>query len=200
MKKQNREDLSNKKFGRLTPVRVNDTISGKNDRRWRIFWVCRCDCGKETTVLALNLKSNHTQSCGCFQKENARKACKNRFSLPFLSAPTNKVFTRYKSSAKNKGIEFSISLDDFKNITKNKCFYCGIQPQNKEKHRTTEPIEKNIFVYNGMDRIDSNKGYSIENIAPCCRQCNSAKSSLSLTNFYNWVNIIYTNLKQTNRL
>lgn len=34
----------------------------------KIKWICICDCGNLTTVLAKDLKSGHTQSCGCRHK------------------------------------------------------------------------------------------------------------------------------------
>lgn len=40
-----------------------------NQQYNRAHWLCRCDCRKETIVLSYNLKSGHTQSCGCLQKE-----------------------------------------------------------------------------------------------------------------------------------
>lgn len=35
---------------------------------------CRCDCGTVKVYAGLNLKSEHTQSCGCQGKENLAKA------------------------------------------------------------------------------------------------------------------------------
>ena len=35
----------------------------------RTRWVCRCECGSEVVVEAYSLKTGHTQSCGCFQRE-----------------------------------------------------------------------------------------------------------------------------------
>lgn len=53
-------DLSGQRFGRLTVLRMTDNIIGKKKR-----YVCKCDCGKETTVSAGNLKSGKVKSCGC---------------------------------------------------------------------------------------------------------------------------------------
>lgn len=33
------------------------------------FWLCRCDCGNETTVEASALASGGTKSCGCLRKD-----------------------------------------------------------------------------------------------------------------------------------
>lgn len=54
------EDLTGRKFGKLTAI----SISGKSSRG-RIMWDCICDCGNETIVSANNLKSSQVISCGC---------------------------------------------------------------------------------------------------------------------------------------
>jgi hypothetical protein len=37
------------------------------------YWLCRCDCGTEKIVSAGNLRSGHTQSCGCLWREAITK-------------------------------------------------------------------------------------------------------------------------------
>lgn len=44
------------------------------------------------------------------------------------------------------------------------------------------------YLYNGLDRVDSNKGYLKENVVPCCEICNKAKRDLSLCQFKKWIN------------
>lgn len=66
------KDLTGQRFGRLTVLRLDpepyrSPNTGKPTRRW----VCRCDCGNETSVLANGLLSGSTQSCGCRQRETA---------------------------------------------------------------------------------------------------------------------------------
>ena len=53
-----REDLTNRHFGKLIAVKQVST-SGKSQ------WSCQCDCGKMTIVPAYQLKSGNTKSCGC---------------------------------------------------------------------------------------------------------------------------------------
>ena len=47
-----------------------EVIEKSNERSSdnRIKWICICDCGNLTTALAKDLKSGHTQSCGCRHK------------------------------------------------------------------------------------------------------------------------------------
>lgn len=57
-------DLTGQKFNRLTVVsRASNTKDGK------ARWLCKCDCGNETVVIGKCLRSGHTQSCGCLNKE-----------------------------------------------------------------------------------------------------------------------------------
>ena len=54
------------RFGRLTVVaETRDRIAGRRTVR------CRCDCGGETAVKLDHLRSGHTSSCGCRQREVA---------------------------------------------------------------------------------------------------------------------------------
>ena len=60
-------DLTGRRFGRLVVI-------GKGERRGargRIAWVCRCDCGKLTSVMTHSLTSGATKSCGCYHRERA---------------------------------------------------------------------------------------------------------------------------------
>lgn len=58
------EDLSDRKFGRLQPIRRVEN-SAKGDTRW----LCKCECGNEKVILAKNLKNGATRSCGCLNRE-----------------------------------------------------------------------------------------------------------------------------------
>lgn len=55
-------DLVGHCFGRLV-VLSRSTTSAK--------WVCRCDCGNLVEVTTTHLKTGHTKSCGCLQKDIA---------------------------------------------------------------------------------------------------------------------------------
>lgn len=60
------ENLAGKKFGRLTALyRVK--------RKQDTYWKCSCECGGETIARATDLKRGHTQSCGCYQKDQTAK-------------------------------------------------------------------------------------------------------------------------------
>lgn len=62
-KKTNLNDLTGRKFGRLTAICRAESVKG-NTR-----WNCECKCGNETTVSYQNLISGRTKSCGCWHDE-----------------------------------------------------------------------------------------------------------------------------------
>lgn len=62
------------KFGRLTVIYATKHRSDWGDS----YIVCRCVCGKTTSVLSSNLKRGHTRSCGCLTAESMRKHRKSR--------------------------------------------------------------------------------------------------------------------------
>lgn len=57
-------DMTGRRFGRLIVV----AEAGRNKHR-AVMWLCRCDCGTESTVRAQYLRSGHTTSCGCWKRE-----------------------------------------------------------------------------------------------------------------------------------
>jgi hypothetical protein len=64
-------DLTGMKFGRLTVIKRVE-----NDKNGGLKWLCKCVCGNECIVLGNNLKRNHTNSCGCLDKELTSKRSK----------------------------------------------------------------------------------------------------------------------------
>lgn len=60
-------DLTGMRFGRLTVLERAGSV-GKS-----AAWRCRCDCGKEVTARADNLRSGGTRSCGCLRKDVLRR-------------------------------------------------------------------------------------------------------------------------------
>lgn len=58
-------DITGIKFGRLTAI----------SRDYGYKWICVCDCGKTLSVDKNNLRSGHTKSCGCLEKDHPFGVC-----------------------------------------------------------------------------------------------------------------------------
>lgn len=65
-------------------------------------------------------------------------------------------------SRKKNNFKWLISLDDFRWLCSRPCWYCDGK------------LGKVIFG-KGLDRIDSLKDYTMENVYPCCTTCNRIK-------------------------
>ena len=64
-----------------------------------------------------------------------------------------------------------------------------------EKYSKNVPASK----VNGIDRIDSSKGYSLDNCVPCCPLCNRLKSDLDKNMFLEHISKIH-NFQNVQRL
>jgi len=90
----------------------------------------------------------------------------------------NGRFAEYKGGAKYRNIEFNLSKKDFLSFWKKECYYCRSE---------IETI--------GLDRIDSKKGYSNDNVVSCCGVCNRMKMDMKKDEFLLKIKHIYKNLK-----
>lgn len=171
------------KFGKLTVVEFSH-----KDKRWRRHYLCRCSCGTKKTVQGALLRSGNTISCGCGAAEAARKR-----ALGHGVASMNQVMAGYRHKAKKSERSFSLTKPQFFAISQAPCFYCGSARSNT--HRS--PHGTGDFSYNGLDRIDTRKGYIFSNTVSCCRVCNFAKSNNSQGEFTEWIRRAYLHLKNT---
>lgn len=60
-------DLVGQKIGRLTVIQD----SGQRAHNGGVLWMCQCDCGTKINVRSDSLISEHTKSCGCYNRERA---------------------------------------------------------------------------------------------------------------------------------
>ena len=79
-----KDDLTGKTFGRLTVLyQVEDNITPQGT--YEAQWLCECSCDQHTQIIVrnVNLKSGHTNSCGCLRKDKASELHKkyNRYDL-----------------------------------------------------------------------------------------------------------------------
>lgn len=69
-----KEDLTGKKFNKLTVLSFHGRLSKKSVPTQTLpYWNCVCDCGNQIIANSSCLKTSNTKSCGCLGKENAVK-------------------------------------------------------------------------------------------------------------------------------
>lgn len=185
-----RNDLTGKRFGRLVVLRFYD----KNKHRSKT-WECLCDCGNIKIITTGYLTSGDTQSCGCLKLDTTRQTGNNNVKLDLKTKLTHRKMVEYKSRAKDKGLPFSLTTEEFYNLMYTQCHYCGVNYETSSNEQKVYRYgEAHSIKYNGIDRIDSNRGYEIGNVVSCCKICNHAKMDLKQEDFYTWIKTAYTNI------
>ena len=179
-------DLTGQRFGRWTVERL-DRIE-KKEYGNVIYWLCRCDCGTKKAVSSGSLTKEQSKSCGCYQKEllsNRMKGVSYSYRETLLGHEL--LYTQYQCNSRRRGKQFDIKKEEFRKIVEGNCFYCGAPPQQKIylKHY------KKYYFYNGIDRVNNDLGYILDNCVPCCGTCNVAKMSMSKQEFYSWIERVY---------
>lgn len=147
------------------------------------YAICRCDCGNEKIILLTSVVNGRIKSCGCFKKESLSKRMKKDNGVASL----NSLLNRYKNSAKRRKILFDLNEKIFINIINKNCFYCNKKPSSIYKNY----FNNGDYIYNGIDRIDSSKGYTEDNTVTCCGTCNTMKMALGQEEFLNHIKRIY---------
>lgn len=191
-----RRNLTGQIFGKLKVIKFSH--SNKN----RIsFYLCLCECGVEKIISGINLTrtTKSTKTCGCSHAEQIKNL---RSENPQLMGAKRLWKSNYEDGC---------SFEKFLELSQMPCYYCGITKSNrynpygystakyvknqagKNGKISQEWIDQCWFEYNGLDRIDSSKPHTEDNIVPCCVTCNIAKSDLTINEFKEWLNCIYNN-------
>lgn len=165
-------DIAGQTFFNLTALNYVKTNHARN-----AIWNFVCNlCGKEVESSAIVVKNGSRTSCGCGRR------------LPDNLAAIKRAMSGYISRAKSRQIEFSLTFNQFKEVTQKPCHYCYVVAVHRSKSRT------GVYHYNGIDRKNNLMGYTAENSLPCCSICNSVKgrymSELEMKNFMTNVKMV----------
>lgn len=169
------------------------------------YWNVECiKCGKIQRQSIPNMKKRIKNECIYCTNENYVRNYNGGGGVVKYNLD-ERAFINYKSkintnnkNSNRKYKEFNLSLEEYSNLVHDNCFYCGNEPSidntwNKSGKRLTQSNE--IYTCNGIDRVDPNKGYYLENCVPCCTTCNRMKSDLDTNTFLLHIKKIISNNK-----
>lgn len=109
-----------------------------------------------------------------FKKQNLTTYHMSSKQVEYRQSPKRR-YAQLRSSARLRGLSMTLTYEQWTMLISNPRYYCG---------RALAEIG------GGLDRIDSEAGYVIGNVRPCCPICNVAKSDLTETEFKDWVRAI----------
>lgn len=136
-----KDDLSDRHFGKWR------VLHEASDRSGRSAWWCRCECGSEHEVSAINLKNGTSTCCyDCGHKVERTK----KFPQTF--------WAKARSQAVSRGIEWSVTEEycwKLFECQNERCALSGVELMfgDNEPDRSAS-----------LDRIDSDQGYVEDNL------------------------------------
>jgi hypothetical protein len=131
---------------------------------------CSLKCGRRSARAIAHAKA--IAQNGGYASGRKRAVTDEDFAL-------NQHLSGYKTSAKNRGLCFDLTRDQFKVLVESDCWFCGASPAPTWKHSKLKAPPR----FNGVDRLDNEKGYTVGNSVSCCGPCNRAKHTMGLQEF-----------------
>lgn len=154
-----------------------------NGSRLRL-WKYECSCGKTFETQPQNVRNGGTISCGCYRKQYVQYA--RWRGCGQLSGTYWHTVVR---NAKSRGLEVAITIEDAWNVfvkQEGKCVITGIElfmdpmlhlsRRNKTSNKHTA----------SLDRIDSSRGYTLDNIRWVHRVVNLMRLAMTDEEFIGW--------------
>lgn len=180
------KDYTGQKFGRLTFIKPTEERSQRS-----IVWELVCDCSKLVYARGVDVVRGQTHSCGCLATELRQR----KLYDPVIASARN-VWRIYKKDG--------ITFEEFYELSQKNCHYCNTPPSTtwnmglrllkSGKNINPLQIRDGYFTYNGLDRIDSSKLHTLDNVVSCCPNCNYMKRDMSVNDFTKHINKIHAHL------
>lgn len=174
-------------YGDLTCKVFTEVKKGKG------YYLFECICGNIVEKRGDRVSEKYLQHCGC----KGIKKCENRKPYTYSIQEREKalepknlteceifnlektllisLYKEYIKSASKRDYNWELCIEEFKSIIVQKCKYCNSPPMQIQKHNRKLIVNYEGLLYNGIDRIDNNIGYTSDNVIPCCGWCNRAK-------------------------
>lgn len=167
-----------KRFGILLVQERSREVVVRWERTHSLY-KCLCDCGKVVVLAGYQLLKTKRVSCGCMKGIRLKKGESGLSSL----------MHSYRHGAIDRNLDFNLNRDDMKRLTSSDCHYCGTPPHAVRTWARSKSHHGD-YVYNGIDRFDNSKGYTLENSVPCCWRCNNMKQTMAGHEFVRIASVI----------
>jgi len=182
-------------FSKCEPCRANertkDSIKRNIAIQESIVFESTDKTTKKCTICCIEKNANEfigqhglTKTCkqcrDANKKQDANRDKERRLELSRIREQTLHIkYNRGIKDARQRGIEFQLSIEQYESVIKNNCYYCG---EVSIVENTHTQVEETLYKF-GIDRKDNSVGYVFDNCVSCCIICNHMKLSLSVSVF-----------------
>lgn len=134
------------------------------------FVFCKSLCRKHYRLLPdvrtkeLEYREKYLRTLGHKKRvQKWNKSAKGKHAVSCYQKTTKARYNFSKHRAKKQNKEFTLTLEQYEQLLNTPCHYDGVSLLG----------ESGV----GLDRIDNNKGYTLENVLPCCGTCNKIRGA-----------------------
>jgi hypothetical protein len=186
-------NLVGQKFGKLTVItRINNLFTPKGGGH--IQYECKCDCGNIKNVVYSSLVRGMTKSCGCLRIEKMKQKPQNAHSRWLgYGEMSGRFFRAIEKNAQKRNLEFKLTKEFIWNLfikQDKKCALTGLELSFSSKHHSSDGVAS-------LDRIDSSKGYTINNVQWVHKDINKMKLTHSDQDFIKYCRLVANHAQST---
>ncbi len=166
-----------------------EVISEAKSNKSGIRVLCRCKCENKTEaeISLVALKHGNTKNCGCSITRNGKTHKVNR-NIPYI------MFYSMKHGAMKRNLEFNINQEQIWDLFLKQDKKCAISGLELIINRNVRNCKYSTA---SLDRIDSDRGYVIDNIQWVHKRINKLKSDFTEEEFFYWIDKIYQEKHKT---
>lgn len=161
-------DMLGKQVGALT------VIGRATSSNSYACWECKCVCGNIVTARGSNLRVKQQSSCGCIRYGN--RGHNKNYNWKGYKEIGKQFFNQLTANAKSRGLSCDITIEDIWELYIKQNKYCNLSGL---------PIQFKKPTTASVDRIDSSKGYTLDNIQLVHKTINIMKMDLPDQDFIN---------------
>jgi hypothetical protein len=183
------KDLTGVSFGKLKVIGHSHVTKTKYNSSVH-HWKCKCECGNTISVRGDCLTRGITKSCGCLRNREGKDS-KTWKGYKDISAT---VWKQIKWSAKSRKILFDLTMPQLWRLYLKQNKKCSLSGIPLTFPRNALDTSANV----SLDRIDSTKGYTIDNVQWVDKRINFMKITLKMEEFIDLCRqiVAYDNFKR----
>jgi hypothetical protein len=146
--------------------------------------MCQCDCSKSHVVFGGNLRAGEVKSCGCLKRQKSKNSTKWHGHADISGT----YFQSLKHGAAERGIPFNISIEQMWTQFQKQEGRCALSGVPLKWPPSRKAVTEQTA---SLDRIDSGRGYGLDNIQWVHKELQPMKMAMEQEKFLAWNDLIY---------